>query len=143
MEARDYFDFNSTCSHTAIPSAFYFSLPCLLANLMITDKLYMLLVAASLDGSTSAIMASWNRKTRSTRVSKNSLFNISRMSPRVASLGNSTKPIFVKGFLPSPSATVLRTFTGSLTVYDSSVVKKNWHSSKRIINKRAPRTSTI
>ena len=47
--------------------------------------------------------------------------SFSRSSLSVASLGNSMKPIFVKGFPPSPSFTVLRTLTGSLAVYDSSV----------------------
>ena len=34
------------------------------------------------------------------------------------------KPILVKGFPLSPSFTVLRMLTGSLTVYDSSVEKE-------------------
>lgn len=83
---------------------------------MITDKLYMLLVVSSLEGSTSAIMASWNRKTLPCRISEKSLLSFARISLRVASLENSTKPIFVKGFLPSPPVTVFRTLTGSLTV---------------------------
>lgn len=88
---------------------------------MMTDKLYMLLVVSSLEGSTSAIMESWNKKTLPCRSCENSLFSFARISLRVASLENSTKPIFVNGFLPSPPVAVLRTFTGSLTVYDSSV----------------------
>lgn len=91
---------------------------------MITDKVYMVLVLPSLEGSISAIMASWNRKTLPCRTSDNSLLSFARISLSVASLGNSTKPIFVNGFRPSPSVAVLKTFTGSLTVYDSSVEKR-------------------
>ena len=99
-------------------------LPCSLVNLMMTDKLYMLLVASSLDGSTSAIMASWNRKSLLWRISAKSFLSFLRISLSVALLGNSMKPILVKGFPLSPSFTVLRMFTGSLTVYDSSVRKE-------------------
>ena len=107
-------------------------LPCSLVNLMMTDKLYMLLVASSLDGSTSAIMASWNRKGLLWRISAKSFLSFLRISLSVALLGNSIKPILVKGFPVSPSFTVLRMLTGSLTVYDSSVKKeKIWILAKR------------
>ena len=107
-------------------------LPCSLVNLMMTDKLYMLLVASSLDGSTSAIMPSWNRKGLLWRISAKSFLSFLRISLNVALLGNSMKPILVKGFPLSPSFTVLRMLTGSLTVYDSSVKKeKIWILAKR------------
>jgi len=99
-------------------------LPCSLVNLMMTDKLYMLLVASSLDGSTSAIMASWNRKSLLWRISAKSFLSFWRISLSAALLGNSMKPILVKGLPLSPSFTVLRMLTGSLTVYDSSVKKE-------------------
>ena len=99
---------------------------------MMTDKLYMLLVASSLDGSTSAIMASWNRKSLLWRISAKSFLSFLRISLSVALLGNSMKPILVKGFPLSPSFTVLRMLTGSLTVYDSSVKKERiWILAKR------------
>ena len=107
-------------------------LPCSLVNLMMTDKLYMLLVASSLDGSTAAIMASWNRKSLLWRISAKSFLSFLRISLSVALLGNSMKPILVKGFPLSPSFTVLRMLTGSLTVYDSSVKKERiWILAKR------------
>ena len=105
-------------------------LPRSLINLMITDKLYMLLVASSFNGSTSAIMASWNRKSLLWRISGKSFLSFWRISLSVALLGNSMKPILVKGFPLSPSFTVLRMFTGSLTVYDSSVEKEKTNFSK-------------
>ena len=76
----------------------------------------MLFVVSSLEGSTSAIMESWNKNTLPCRMAENSLLSLARTSLSVASLENSTKPIFVNGFLPSPPVAVLRTLTGSRTV---------------------------